>query len=351
MSEVSFPGEPPFYLPTAQNASATALGETVELTLRVVAPGHGPGPQAVQRPELLFAIGGGTPKFSASELSLHDSLHPFAEISNRARQRSTWVYTEFVDALPFSTFDVGKTEVSMYVHFRHFLKRLLPMIKRRRGAQKSRRPKAICDKLDGAALNRIIQAAGNAPDDLNREELRSALENVPSWYATHQSLRVSAKRKRAGLNKILNAAERLKTLLSGDAWLLILNRLSISDPDPRHALTWLTRAASDILNESSERLPKLVEDFKTTSTLEDIAGIHLPVIFEQHLHRSRGRSRNPDGTPTGPCVRFVYQAMTELGMPYDKESIARAISRAKPGSAPRKKYIGRKQEKLSSFAQ
>jgi hypothetical protein len=48
MSEVSFPGEPPFYLPTAQNASATALGETVELTLRVVAPGHGPGPQAVR---------------------------------------------------------------------------------------------------------------------------------------------------------------------------------------------------------------------------------------------------------------------------------------------------------------
>jgi hypothetical protein len=34
MSKVSFPGEPPFYLPTAQNASATALGETVELTLR-----------------------------------------------------------------------------------------------------------------------------------------------------------------------------------------------------------------------------------------------------------------------------------------------------------------------------
>lgn len=48
MSEVSFPGEPPFYLPAVQGASATALGEIVEVTLRVIAPGHGPGPQAVR---------------------------------------------------------------------------------------------------------------------------------------------------------------------------------------------------------------------------------------------------------------------------------------------------------------
>jgi hypothetical protein len=48
MGEVSFPGEPPFHLPTAQGASATALGEIVELTLRVIAPGHGPEPQAVR---------------------------------------------------------------------------------------------------------------------------------------------------------------------------------------------------------------------------------------------------------------------------------------------------------------
>jgi hypothetical protein len=54
------------------------------------------------------------------------------------------------------------------------------MIKHRRGAQKSRRPEAICDSLNEAALNRIIQAAGNAPDDLKREELRSALATAAS---------------------------------------------------------------------------------------------------------------------------------------------------------------------------
>jgi hypothetical protein len=48
MGEVNFPGEPPFDLPAAQGASATAAGEIVEVTLRVIAPGHGPGPQAVR---------------------------------------------------------------------------------------------------------------------------------------------------------------------------------------------------------------------------------------------------------------------------------------------------------------
>jgi hypothetical protein len=48
MSEVSFPGEPPFDLPTAQSASADAAGDIVEVTLRVIAPGHGPLQQAVR---------------------------------------------------------------------------------------------------------------------------------------------------------------------------------------------------------------------------------------------------------------------------------------------------------------
>ena len=48
MGEVSFPGEPPFHLPTVQGASATALGEIVEVTLRVVVPGREPTPQAVR---------------------------------------------------------------------------------------------------------------------------------------------------------------------------------------------------------------------------------------------------------------------------------------------------------------
>jgi hypothetical protein len=206
-----------------------------------------------------------------------------------------------------------------------------------RKAPKNRRLKIIRSSLDDAAIDRIVGAARTALDDLGREELRTALEWVPARYATHQSLRVSIKRKHAQLGKILKAAKRLSILLSGDAWLLILNRLSVSDPDPRGGLVWLMETTSNLLQEPPDRLLALTKDFSTESSLEHIAGTYLPAIFERHLCGSRGRSRKADGTPTGPCVRFVHQAMAELGMPYDKESIVRAMSRAKPGGAPRKK--------------
>jgi hypothetical protein len=91
MGEVSFPGEPPFHLPTAQGASATAFREIVEVTLRVIAPGHGPEPQAVRTAmtwkvarQLLdsaarltaSAIDVGTPKFNATSQPCGSS-HPF----------------------------------------------------------------------------------------------------------------------------------------------------------------------------------------------------------------------------------------------------------------------------------
>lgn len=48
MSEVSFPGEPPFDLPTTQTASAYAEGDAVEVALRAIVPGHGPEPQVIR---------------------------------------------------------------------------------------------------------------------------------------------------------------------------------------------------------------------------------------------------------------------------------------------------------------
>jgi hypothetical protein len=41
MSSVSFPDEPPFDLPLTQTASASNVGDVVEVVLRAVVPGHG----------------------------------------------------------------------------------------------------------------------------------------------------------------------------------------------------------------------------------------------------------------------------------------------------------------------
>jgi hypothetical protein len=49
MREINyFEGDPPYTLPPAQDASARAEGETVEVTLRVVVPGKLPSPAPIR---------------------------------------------------------------------------------------------------------------------------------------------------------------------------------------------------------------------------------------------------------------------------------------------------------------
>ena len=48
MSEVHFKDDPPYDLPPAQSAEASAQGENVELTLRVIVPGKLPAPAPIR---------------------------------------------------------------------------------------------------------------------------------------------------------------------------------------------------------------------------------------------------------------------------------------------------------------
>jgi hypothetical protein len=179
-------------------------------------------------------------------------------------------------------------------------------------------------KLNGDALDRIISAVGSAPP-LDREKLRADLEWLPDWRTI---LKSNPKQKRADLERILTAAKRLKGQLIGDAWSSIASRLSIIETDPRDVLAQLIDAVGRIVGEIDNCAMQAAKRSKPESPLEVIAGKLLPSIFERHFNRARGRSRK-DGTPDGPCVRFVKQSMMELGMPYDGESIIRAMSRAK----------------------
>jgi hypothetical protein len=47
---IIYKGQPPFALPIAQSAEARAVGETVELTVLVIAPEQGPIPFPVRVP-------------------------------------------------------------------------------------------------------------------------------------------------------------------------------------------------------------------------------------------------------------------------------------------------------------
>src|SRR5262249_49172793 len=82
------------------------------------------------------------------------------------------------------------------------------------------------------------------------------------------------------------------------------------------------------------------------STKEWLAGKKLPEIFERHFLKRAGISRDSDakGGPRkadGPYIRFAVAALQELkitngGVPYSGETIARALTDVRAGRVRRK---------------
>ena len=62
------------------------------------------------------------------------------------------------------------------------------------------------------------------------------------------------------------------------------------------------------------------------STGDWLAGVELPLIFEECFGRKLGRSRGVNG-PGGPTVRFIAAVMFEMGSQIKGETIVRAMSR------------------------
>jgi len=62
---------------------------------------------------------------------------------------------------------------------------------------------------------------------------------------------------------------------------------------------------------------------------EWLAGVALPLVYERHFLSPAGRSRNMEGEPGGPTVRFIEATLSELTIPFKRESIVRAFSRLK----------------------
>jgi hypothetical protein len=66
-----------------------------------------------------------------------------------------------------------------------------------------------------------------------------------------------------------------------------------------------------------------------------LMGQKLPEIYGRFFGEAPGRSRDKDGAPSGPCVRFIGASLREMqitkrdGTPYAAETIARAISESR----------------------
>jgi hypothetical protein len=198
--------------------------------------------------------------------------------------------------------------------------------------------------ITDAALDKIILAV-REPVTLEREELRREIEIAATQYRDavifHDLGRARNLEKR--LTAFRKAAERLDAQLADETFYnLIEGTLIIHDLDPRSADT--VRCAIKQLIKAADLVGKPPPCAISTaaprgifevSPKEWLAGWRLPEIYERIFGRRSGRSRNLDGDPSGPCVRFIKAVMHELQIEYSEESIVRALTKRR--AATRKK--------------
>jgi hypothetical protein len=183
--------------------------------------------------------------------------------------------------------------------------------------------------IDEQALDRILSHVGErfVPADLDRAALRGAIARA---IATKQKIDRSRPSKysralRKGVASIHQAAEVLGARLKDNnhARQLIADVLPSVSEDVIHIIA-AAEAIAEVLGESHKEI-RAKYDRRLPSANEWLAGVELPLIFEEFFHRRAGRSRS-DGGPAGPTVRFVHAVMTEIGTPLAKESIVRAMT-------------------------
>jgi hypothetical protein len=216
--------------------------------------------------------------------------------------------------------------------------------------------------LSDEALNRILDKVGSLyvpaalriPKSEERDALRRQIEFVPTWYEVAVALgsKAHSRRRRQSLQKILSAAQNLEKALSEErAWREIICWLPLLADSPRANVKRLIEIVSDIIA-APEPAADLVDSFRLVSPREWVA-VRLVHIFDRHFKKTKyrkrkaavsggtpppGRSRSPkDGQVGGPCVEFVDAAMTELQMPFSRESIVRAMTRARSPKPSRRK--------------
>jgi hypothetical protein len=191
-------------------------------------------------------------------------------------------------------------------------------------------------QLRSAAIARIFSAVGKSTGD----EVQLAADIFEAYVATPskrdpQEASDAAQRLQK-VRDIRKAVEKQVALISDDPYL----RKAIGDAvgvKPPFDIWGLRNALRDLeiqLSLLAERwrrkkdLPPNLGD-RRPSEREWLAGVSLPLVYERHFLSPAGRSRNAEGEPGGPTVKFVKATMSELGMPYSAESIVRALTRLK----------------------
>jgi hypothetical protein len=189
-------------------------------------------------------------------------------------------------------------------------------------------------QLRSAAIARILSAVGKSTD----HEVQLATDIFEAYVATPSKLDLHEGSKAAERLKkikgIRKAVEKQAALISADPYLskAIGDTVGVKLPFDIWGLSNELRGLEIQLSLLAERwrrkkdLPPDLRD-RRPSEREWLSGVSLPLVYERRFLSSAGRSRNAEGEPGGPTVRFVEATMSELSIPYSPESIARAFTR------------------------
>jgi hypothetical protein len=181
-----------------------------------------------------------------------------------------------------------------------------------------------------AAVARITEKVGHLPE--NRDELASDIFDA-LLAQTHPLQAHTAAGRLTKVQRILRAVKKQATLIDSDPDLRAAIKGSRGvQLSPFTEFHFELQALESTLQALAEKwrskadLPVALKG-RRPSELEWLAGVSFPLIYERHFLRRAGRSRDKEGQPDGPMVRFIEATLKELGISYSRESIVRAFTR------------------------
>jgi len=201
--------------------------------------------------------------------------------------------------------------------------------------------------LDDAGIDRILKNVGDVPGILDKSELREDILAAWDFYQGYKRADSKGARteRRDHAIKIAHKTNELIRLLNDPAGDWVRSRigrlLSLrerneplrerNEDEEIVSLASLTRSLDELLSvvRTIERQCTGTASFREVLNARPsfwLIGNDLVKVFEKHFAKQAARTRNSDGQPDSPFVRFVTAVTAELGEPVVDETVSKAMS-------------------------
>jgi hypothetical protein len=194
--------------------------------------------------------------------------------------------------------------------------------------------------LDDAGIDRILNNVGDVPGRLDKSELRKDILAAWDFYQGYkrEDSKGARTERREHATKIAHKTNELIRLLNDPAGDWVRSRidrlLSLREryeDEKIVSLASLTRSLGELLSivGAIERRCTGTASFREVLNVRPsfrLIGKDLVDVFEKHFAKPAVRTRNSDGQPDSPFVRFVTAVTAELGEPVVAETVSKAMS-------------------------